>query len=123
MIYICVLASLSPPGHLAFLSCAITALVPLTNLATHPAQYVGETHVECRPSQLGVPRSPSLLGTTIDLHIALKPERENALIETLYEVSDPKLPKRVSLPLFCPLVPVLICTVLDTVHICTRAGR
>jgi hypothetical protein len=32
-------------------------------------------------------------GATIDLRIALKPHRENTLIETLYEVSDPKHPK------------------------------
>ncbi|KAF8257579.1 peptidase S8/S53 domain-containing protein [Lactarius quietus] len=35
---------------------------------------------------LGPPPS----GTTIDLHIALKPHRENALIDALYEVSDPR---------------------------------
>ena len=29
------------------------------------------------------------VGTTIDLSIALKPHRENALIDALYEVSDP----------------------------------
>jgi hypothetical protein len=32
-------------------------------------------------------------GVTIDLRIALKPHRENALVEALYEVSDPKHPK------------------------------
>ncbi|KAI0247094.1 subtilisin-like protein [Lactifluus subvellereus] len=32
-------------------------------------------------------------GTTIDLRIALKPHRENALVDALYEVSDPKHPK------------------------------
>jgi hypothetical protein len=39
-------------------------------------------------------------GTAIDLHIALKPHRETALIDALYEVSDPKLPTYVPLPLF-----------------------
>ncbi|KAF8264373.1 subtilisin-like protein [Lactarius quietus] len=38
---------------------------------------------------LGLPPA----GTTIDLHIALKAHRENALIEALYEVSDPSHPK------------------------------
>ncbi|KAF8257577.1 subtilisin-like protein [Lactarius quietus] len=38
---------------------------------------------------LGPPPS----GTTIDLHIALKPHRENALIDALYEVSDPRNPR------------------------------
>ncbi|KAH9043426.1 subtilisin-like protein [Lactarius hengduanensis] len=32
-------------------------------------------------------------GTTIDLHFALKPYHENALIDALYEVSDPESPK------------------------------
>jgi hypothetical protein len=33
--------------------------------------------------------------TTIDLHIALEPHHEHALIDTLYEVSDPRSPKHV----------------------------
>ncbi|KAH9062348.1 subtilisin-like protein [Lactarius vividus] len=36
-------------------------------------------------------RPPS--GTTIDLYIALKPHRENALIDALYEVSEPEHPR------------------------------
>ncbi|KAF8272665.1 subtilisin-like protein [Lactarius quietus] len=36
---------------------------------------------------------PPPSGTTIDLHIALKPHRENALIDALYEVSDPRNPR------------------------------
>ncbi|KAH8982165.1 subtilisin-like protein [Lactarius hatsudake] len=32
-------------------------------------------------------------GTTIDLHVALKSHNESALIEALYEVSDPRSPK------------------------------
>jgi tripeptidyl-peptidase-1 len=58
------------------------------------------------------PLDNPLQGTTIDLHIALKPERENALIDALYEVSDPKLPKHVPLPLLpSARAPVLTCTV------------
>ncbi|KAH9049738.1 subtilisin-like protein [Lactarius hengduanensis] len=34
-----------------------------------------------------------LSGTTIDLYVALKANRENALIDTLYEVSDPNHPR------------------------------
>ncbi len=34
-------------------------------------------------------------GTTIDLHFALKPHHENALIDALYKVSDPMSPKYV----------------------------
>ncbi|KAF8268694.1 subtilisin-like protein [Lactarius quietus] len=33
------------------------------------------------------------MGTTIDLRIALKPQNENALIDALYEVSNPKHPR------------------------------
>ena len=39
-------------------------------------------------------------GTTIDLRVALKPHRENALIDALYEVSDPGHLKYVSIPVF-----------------------
>ncbi|KAH9062386.1 peptidase S8/S53 domain-containing protein [Lactarius vividus] len=38
---------------------------------------------------LGCPPS----GTTIDLYIALRPHRENALVDTLYEVSEPGHPR------------------------------
>jgi tripeptidyl-peptidase-1 len=34
-------------------------------------------------------------GTTIELHIVLKPNRENALIDALHEVSQPRHPKHV----------------------------
>ncbi|KAH9036760.1 subtilisin-like protein [Lactarius deliciosus] len=36
-----------------------------------------------------------LSGTTIDLYVALKAQRENALIDTLYQVSDPNHPRHV----------------------------
>ena len=36
-------------------------------------------------------------GTTIDLRIALRPHHENALVDALYEVSDPSHPKYVSI--------------------------
>jgi hypothetical protein len=44
-------------------------------------------------------------GTTIDLYIALKPERESALVDTLYEVSEPMHPRHVLLttPALAPL--------------------
>ena len=41
---------------------------------------------------------PPPAGTTINLRIALKNHRENALIDTLYEVSSPNHPRRVSPP-------------------------
>ncbi|KAH8984524.1 hypothetical protein EDB92DRAFT_1886636, partial [Lactarius akahatsu] len=34
-----------------------------------------------------------LSGTTIDLYVALKAHRENALIDKLYQVSDPNHPR------------------------------
>ncbi|KAH9027309.1 subtilisin-like protein [Lactarius pseudohatsudake] len=37
----------------------------------------------------------SLSGTTIDLYVALKAHRENALIDTLYQVSNPNHPRHV----------------------------
>jgi tripeptidyl-peptidase I len=39
-------------------------------------------------------------GTTIDLRISLKPHHENALIDALFEVSDPSSSKYVSIHLF-----------------------
>jgi tripeptidyl-peptidase-1 len=44
---------------------------------------------------------PPFPGTTIDLRIALKPHRENALIDSLYGVSTPKHPKYVSITPLC----------------------
>jgi tripeptidyl-peptidase-1 len=41
-------------------------------------------------------------GATIDLHVVLKPYRDNALIDTLYEVSDPNHPKYVTSPSSSP---------------------
>ena len=52
-------------------------------------------------------------GTTINLYIALKPDRENALIDALHEVSEPGNPKHVLFP--TPIlevysrVPLLLC--------------
>lgn len=65
---------------------------------------------ECR----GHPSS----GTTIDLRVALKPHRENALIDALYEVSDPGRSKYVFIPL---LLCGFNCIVSDTVRTCPRS--
>src|SRR6266702_4614082 len=46
-------------------------------------------------------------GTTIDIHIAVRPHRENALIDVLYKVSNPEHPRHVlATP---PLAPALTC--------------
>ncbi|KAH9015938.1 subtilisin-like protein [Lactarius deliciosus] len=47
-------------------------------------------------------------GTTINLYIALNPRHENALIDALYEVSDPKHPRHVH-PTAAPLTPSFTC--------------
>ena len=44
-------------------------------------------------------QGPPSDGANIDLRIALKPHHENALIDALYEVSDPEHPKYVSISL------------------------
>ena len=49
-------------------------------------------------------------GTIINLNIALKPERESALIDALSEVSDPSHPRRVLLAT-PPPVPSFTCAV------------
>lgn len=50
------------------------------------------------------------IGTTIDLRVALKPHRENALIDALYEVSDPRRSKYVFIPLLlCDFAHIIIC--------------
>ena len=55
-------------------------------------------------------------GITIDLHLALEPRHPNALIDALYEVSDPKNPKHVpSMTLLCAYVLILVA---DMAHTC-----
>ncbi|KAH9077413.1 hypothetical protein EDB83DRAFT_2311905 [Lactarius deliciosus] len=53
-------------------------------ISQHLSYHLGMIYLESRPAQLGDPRSPPA-GTTIDLHVALKPHDENALIDALYE--------------------------------------
>ncbi|KAH9023934.1 subtilisin-like protein [Lactarius hengduanensis] len=55
-------------------------------------------HMHIKHSWNAVPRNWESLGhppsgTTIDLYIALKPRRENALVDALYEVSEPRHPR------------------------------
>ncbi|KAH8980738.1 subtilisin-like protein [Lactarius hatsudake] len=79
---------------------------PLANFAT-PLAHWGDVRVKHAWSSvpanwetLGCPSA----GTTIDLYIALNPRHENALIDALYEVSDPKHPRHVHLTA-APLTP------------------
>ncbi|KAH9008884.1 subtilisin-like protein, partial [Lactarius hengduanensis] len=79
---------------------------PLADFATPPAPW-GDMRVKHAWSSvpanwetLGCPSA----GTTIDLYIALNPHQESALIDALYEVSDPKHPRHVHLTA-APLAP------------------
>ena len=47
-------------------------------------------------------------GTTINLYISIKPERESALVDAFSEVSNPTHPRCVLLP---PSVPSLTCAI------------
>ncbi|KAF8266385.1 subtilisin-like protein [Lactarius quietus] len=74
------------------------SVVPLANLATYPAALWGDIRV--KHSWKTIPANweslgPPPAGTTVDLYIALKPHRENALIDALYEISDPGHQKHV----------------------------
>ncbi|KAI9451469.1 subtilisin-like protein [Lactarius psammicola] len=71
---------------------SILSAVLLADLATPPATLWGDSRV--MHTWNSVPANweclgPPPAGTTIDLYIALQPHLENALIEALYEVSNP----------------------------------
>ncbi|KAH8982180.1 subtilisin-like protein [Lactarius hatsudake] len=95
------LEALDPTGHplpVALYVISVLALVPFANNAKPlipPWDDLRVKHtwgaVPPNWDSLGHPSA----GTTIDLHFALKPHHENAVIDALYEVSDPKSPKRV----------------------------
>ena len=69
---------------------------PLSGLATPFASRWDDVHPKHKWSS--VPENWANLGhpaadTTIDLHIALKAQNENALTDAVYEVSSPRHPK------------------------------
>ncbi|KAF8265081.1 peptidase S8/S53 domain-containing protein [Lactarius quietus] len=70
----------------------------LTSLATVLASPWNDTYVQHRwdvaPGNWELIGPPDV-GSTIDLRIALKPHREHALVEALYDVSSPGHPKHV----------------------------
>ncbi|KAH8995590.1 subtilisin-like protein, partial [Lactarius hatsudake] len=72
---------------------------PLANFATPLAPW-GDMRVKhtwsAVPANWETLGCPSA-GTTIDLYIALNPHQESALIDALYQVSDPKHPRHVHL--------------------------
>jgi hypothetical protein len=66
-----------------------------------------DIHVRVKHTWIDIPPNWETFGippsnTTIDLHIALVPQYENALIDALYEVSTPGNPKHV-LSIIIPL--------------------
>ncbi|KAH9053376.1 subtilisin-like protein [Lactarius vividus] len=69
--------------------------IPLANFATPLAPW---GHMRVKHAWSSIPANWDTLGcpsadTTIDLYIALNPHHDNALIDALYEVSDPKHPR------------------------------
>ncbi len=66
---------------------ALTTLSPWNDMHTKHSW----SAIPSKWESLGCPPA----GTTIDLCVALKPHRENALIDVLYEVSDPMNRKHV----------------------------
>ncbi len=81
----------------------VLASWPLTSLAT-PLASPWHNEMRIKHTWDAIPENweclgPPKTGTTIDLRIALKPHRENALIDALYEVSSPNHPRHVSLSL------------------------
>ncbi|KAH9014657.1 subtilisin-like protein [Lactarius pseudohatsudake] len=81
--------------HRLFVLSVLTA-APLARLATLLPSPWNDIHVKhtwnsvpINWESLGNPPA----GTTIDFHVALKPHRESALIDALYEVSSPRHPK------------------------------
>ena len=79
---------------------SVLSAVPLAGLATPPVQLWSDLRV--MHTWNTVPENWESLGpppanTTIDLYIALKPGRKNALIDVLYEVSNPGHRKHVVL--------------------------
>ncbi|KAH9033610.1 subtilisin-like protein [Lactarius pseudohatsudake] len=75
---------------------SVLTAVPFANFAMHlPPPWhdirVKHTWNAVPPNWEALGHPPA--GTTIDLHLALKPHHENALVDALYNVSDPKSPK------------------------------
>ncbi|KAH9043043.1 Pro-kumamolisin, activation domain-containing protein [Lactarius pseudohatsudake] len=77
---------------------SVLTAVPFANFAMHlPPPWhdirVKHTWNAVPPNWEALGHPPA--GTTIDLHLALKPHHENALVDALYNVSDPRSPKHV----------------------------
>ncbi|KAH8997145.1 subtilisin-like protein [Lactarius hatsudake] len=82
--------------YIFVLSVLATGLPQVGGLAKPLSPHWDDIHI--KHSWNSVPRNWVSLGqppsgTTIDLYIALKPQRENALVDALYEVSEPGHPR------------------------------
>src|SRR6266702_2586453 len=95
----------------------VLAAGPLTSLET-PLASPWHNEIRVKHTWDAVPENweslgPPKAGTTIDLRIALKPHRKNALIDALYKVSSPNHPRHVSPSLLCARIysrePLLRC--------------
>src|SRR6266702_5414099 len=104
---------------------SVLASAPLADLATPLSPLWDDMQVKhawnavpANWESLGHPAA----GTTIDLHIALEPHRENALTDALYAVSDPRLQTQVLLPPFrSRLYSRVPCSVSGTAHTYPRS--
>ncbi len=96
-------------NHFSVLS--IFLAVPLADLATPPL-HLGNLRVKHMWDTLldnWEDMGPPSADTTVNLSIALKPHRENALVDALLDVSEPGSPMYI---LTTPLVAVLIAAAL-----------
>ena len=82
--------------YISVLSALVTA--PLGSVAKPPSSPWDDMHIQHSwdniPSDWedhGHPPS----GTTINLYVALQPQHEDAMVDALYEVSDPDHPRHV----------------------------
>ncbi|KAI9454052.1 subtilisin-like protein [Lactarius psammicola] len=75
---------------------SVLASVPLGSFAKPFSPHSGDMRI--KHSWNAIPKNWESLGhppsdTTINLYVALKPHRENALVDALYDVSSPRSPK------------------------------
>ncbi len=102
--FLCALSAPLAPGDPLIMRCrqlsvlSVLAAAPLSNFAMSLAPPWDDMRI--KHTWNAVPHNWETLGhppagTTIDLHLALKPHHENALIDALYAVSDPWSPKHV----------------------------
>ncbi|KAI9454448.1 subtilisin-like protein [Lactarius psammicola] len=78
----------------------ILATLPLAGLTTSPAPHSHWDDMRLKHAWNTIPAGweslgPPPSGTTIDLHVALKPHNKNALVDALYQVSSPGHPRQV----------------------------